>query len=186
MRFISFFVLGLLFASPSSWAQSELDLAALQQFFATGERLEQTSSKYPELEEDDQEFLLDGDNQVLIDRLKKAGAFDEFSAIVKKSGYDSMNEYINITKRIMAAFFAVQLQQSPYSSEKEMHALVDSQKKALADNGIEPAVIEQMMVSVNAQLEQVKQLYAFSKGAQPADIEVVNKHLEYVSQELGN
>lgn len=186
MRFTQWLLLSTVIASPLSWAESALDLAALQHFFQASKQLEHTSSKYPELNDDDQEFLLTGDNEFLVARLKKAGAFKEASAVVEKSGYESMDEYFDIAKRIVAAYFAVQLQQSPYSSSQDMRAMVESQKAALADNGIAPDVIEQMMAEVNEQLEQLDQIFIFAEGARPADLAVVNKHLEYVTEMLSD
>lgn len=185
MRFIQWLVFGLILMSPLSWAQSNLDLAALQQFFKTGEQLEQASSKYPELGEESEELLLTGDNKALIQRLKSAGALEEVNAIVRKSGYESMDQYIDITKRVMAAFFAVQLQQSPYSSAEDMRKMVDAQKQALIDNGVSPEMIEQMMVGVREQLSQLDELFVFAQSARPEDIAAVSKNLDYVNKMIG-
>lgn len=185
MRFIQWFLFSLVLASPLSRAESALDLAALQQFFKTGEQLEQASSKYPALSEESEEFLLTGDNQALIKRLKSAGALDEVNAIVRKSGYESMDQYVDITKRVMAAFFAVQLQQSPYSSAEDMRKMVDAQKQALVENGVSPEMIEQMMAGVREQLNQLDELFVFAQSARPEDVAAVSKNLDYVNTMIG-
>lgn len=183
MRFIQWSLISLIFFGPLGWAQSKLDLAALQQFFNAGEQLEQTSAKYPELSESGNEFMLDGDNDALIDRLKKAGALQEVDAVVKKSGYASMDEYIDMTKRIMAAYFAVQLEQSPdYASAEQMQAMVEGQRKELVANGVSPEMVAQMMAGVNEQLQQLNTLFEFAQKAKPEDTAAVRKNIDYVNR----
>lgn len=183
MRLIQWSLASLMLLSPLGWAQSELDLAALQQFFKAGEKLEQTSAKYPELSDHDDEFMLDGDNDLLIERLKKAGALQEVNAVVKASGYESMDDYIDTTKRIMAAYFAVQLEQSPeYASAEQMRAMVEGQRKELVANGVSPELVEQMMAEVNEQLAQLDTLFAFAEKASPADTAAVRNNLDYVNR----
>lgn len=179
------FLFTLMLLSPLTWAQSQLDLAALQQFFETGERLEKTAEKYPELSETEDEFLLDGDHKALIKRLESAGALEEVSGVVKKSGYASMEQYLDVTKRIMAALFAVQLEQTPeYSSTADMQKMVDAQRKELVANGVSPEMIDQMMAGVNEQLKQLETLFNFAKKAHPEDVAVVRKNLDYVTKML--
>lgn len=181
MGFKQWLAVSFILVSPLSWAEPKLDLVALQQFFETGERLEATAEKYPALNETDDDFLLNGDNQALIDRLKSVGALEEVSAVVKQSGYESMEQYLNVTKRIMAALFAVQLEQTPeYSSAEAMEKMVEAQRKELVANGVSPEMVEQMMAGVNEQLEELAQLFEFAKKAQPDDIAVVRKNLDYV------
>lgn len=174
-------VVGLMIVSPLTWAEPQLDLSTLQQFFETGERLETIAEKYPALNETEDDFLLDGDSQALIDRLKSVGALQEVRSVVEKSGYESMEQYLGLTKRIMAALFAVQLEQSPeYSSAAAMEEMVEAQRKALVANGVSPEMVEQMMAGVHEQLDQLSQLFEFAKKAEPADVAVVRKNLDYV------
>lgn len=185
MRSIHWYLSACLVLSPIAWAETELNADELKKFFSTGERLEDTSEKFPALNEESDEFLLQGDNQALIDRLKKAGALEAVSAEVKKNGYESMDEYINMTKRIMAAYFAVQLEQTPeYSSAEDMRKMIDSQKQQLKDNGVAPEMIEQMMASVNEQLEQLVTLFDFAETARAEDVAAVKKNLAYVNSQM--
>lgn len=185
MRSIHWYLSACIVLSPLAWAETKLDAAELQKFFNTGEKLEKTSENYPALNEENDEFLLQGDNQALIDRLKKAGALEAVRAEVKKSGYQSMDEYIDITKRVMAAYFAVQLQQNPeYSSAEDMRKMVESQKQQLKANGVAPEMIEQMMAAVNEQLEQLDTLFQFAETARAEDVAAVKENITYVNSQM--
>lgn len=186
MRYIQWLILSCLILTPMAWGETKLDSEALQKFFQTGEQLEQVSGKYPQLNEQSDEFLLNGDNEALLERLQKAGALQEVNAVVKENGYESMDEYIDVTKRIMAAYFAVQLEQTPeYSSAEEMRQMVAAQKKELEANGVAPEMVEQMMESVQQQLEQLDTLFAFAETAKPEDVAAVKRDLEYVNKQMG-
>ena len=181
MRLFYVLLLSLCFFSPLSWSEAALDLPALQQFFNAGKVLESATKKYPALNDSGEDFLLSGDSQKLITRMKEVGALEDVTSILKKNGYSSVGEYFNTTKRIMAAFFAVQLEESPeYSSAQDMRDMVSRQRKELEKNGISEEMIQQLMKGVNEQLEQLDQLFELAETARPADVKAVKENLDYV------
>ena len=180
--FSGLLTLGLFITSPSVFAKDLTD-REITQWIKAWPQLQAWGNKHKkEMTQLDQKFNTDDQSKIgewfknITPALKSSGYYDEYSAMLKKSGFSSVEQWASISNRILIAMISASMQ-------KQDPAVMAKMKASMAqiDASSMPPEQKQMMIQM---MQQGQAMFKTMNNAPAADVAVVSKHLPALSKIL--
>lgn len=188
MRMVKWFLILVVMVSPLAWAETALDKSKMEKYFALAPKLEALSQKYPDLAAlEDEVFIFEDQGRTFTQRLAKSDAYGELNSLAKTHGFESVDEFVDVSVRLFAALYAVQIQEL---SEEDMPS-IDEQRRQLREQadqlksfGMTDEMIEQTLGSFYAMIEQQEQIARAAAKVSEQDKKAVQEHSEWIMDQL--
>lgn len=188
MRMVKWFLLLAVVVSSTGWAEVALNKAVLEEYFALAPKLEALSEKYPELEElEEQVFIFEDHGRTFTRHLAESDAYDELNAKAKMHGFESVDDFVNVSVRLFAALYAVQMAGLPEEdipSVKEQRKQLREQAEQLKSFGMTDEMVAQTLGSVSRMIDQQEQIALAATKVSAADKKVVQEHSDWIMEQL--
>jgi len=166
-------------------AEKALSKDLVQALEASLKGFQQLTEEYPELEETFDQNMLSVDKEKVLKTIKSLPIYPKIEAVISSAGFKSIDEYYDVSSRIMGAMYAFQANQMPEGMSVDaisnmMKAQVDNLKK----QGAPKDVIAELEQNVSQQIESMQAITKLAKSASAADKEFVEKNSTWLMQIL--
>lgn len=188
MRMVKWFLILVFMVSPLAWAETALNKATMEKYFALAPKLEALSQKYPDLaalEED--VFIFEDQGRTFTQRLAKSEAYGELNTLAKAQGFESVDDFVDVSVRLFAALYAVQIEELPEDdmpSIEEQRQQLREQADQLKSFGMTDEMVEQTLGSFYAMIEQQEQIARAADKVSEQDKKAVQEHSEWIMDQL--
>lgn len=168
--------------SFSVYAEQALSKALIQQYTQATEQLDKLLEVHPDLEKQlDDLILLDKAERLTL--IKSLPVYPKIKSIVTNTGFDDVEEFLDIGLRVMGATVKLEMDQMP--NNMTIDSYIEQMKKQLSSmkkEGIAKEMVDQMEATINMQISSMEAIQQISKNASEADIKFVNDNIEWVTQ----
>jgi hypothetical protein len=160
-------------------AEKALSKDLVQSLKATIEGFQQLTEEYPELEKTFGQNLLSADKAKVLKSIKSLPSYTKIEELVSSAGFKNIDEYYDVTTRIIGAMFAYQANGMSVDAISEiMKAQIDKLKKRDAPKDL----IAEMEQDLSNQIESMQAIANLAKSASVADRGFVEKNYLWLMQ----
>ncbi|WP_430462993.1 hypothetical protein ACQUQU_09465 [Thalassolituus sp. LLYu03] len=139
--------------------------------------LNEHEDKLPELGYQEEDASLDAMFKRGMQDLKKAGLYDEFNAKVKKAGFSSVDQWVEVSSRISLTYMALETEDNQQISASQLEA----QLKEIRESDLpaeQKAAMEQMMAGSLMVMKAISNVSDADKAAVRPHREELAKQFE--------
>lgn len=189
MRLVLKLVWSVVFVSVAQVALAgdnfKLDVSMLEKFSAAQQEMKTLDDKYPELGKDfELGMLLTDQGSALVQQIKDTDAYGEVTSIVKKNGFKSVSQYVELMSRVMAASMAIQMESLPAAERERLNQTEEEMRKTLLESGADEAMVQMQMEFASKMMKTAKIALKASENASKEDVEFVRANQEAVKSAL--
>lgn len=173
-------LLTLLLCSSFASAEQALTKDLMKQYFKASNQLEVLSEQNPALIEHFENGLA-LDKQVMIDKLKSLSLYKSVNQIIINEGFDSFDEYYDISKRFLASMLSVQMENMPSGNTLEaMLAPMEQQITEMKKQGVPKDVLADLENNYNTQKKQLTLMKKHMANAKPQDTAFIKNNMAWL------
>lgn len=134
------------------------------------------------MEHQNRENLLPESTEEMVKPIKDAGLYDEAEALVKKYGFDSPEQFSDISLQLISAMASIKMAGEDSVSLAELQKEMESSKAQLEASPL-PAAQKQAMLN---QMQQAQKMYERMQNVPEADKAAVKPYMEQIEAVSGS
>ncbi len=164
------------------FAGQPLSKEVITSFYSASDQLDKLEIKYPKEFQRMDDFSLLQQTEI-INFVKSSKSYPDIRSVMSKNGFSGIEEYVDVSVRLMGSMYKVQMQKMPEESRQQLKMMgqsFDDSIKMMKQNGMP----ESMIAGMKAQLEDMKkqqtEMKKAAKLASPADVKFVSDNFDWV------
>lgn len=180
----SILCIGAFLFSINAYSEQALSKSIIQQYTQAIKPLDKLMSAHPHFEEQLDNFKM-FDTAAKLNLIESSPIYSEIKSVVTKAGFDSIEQFLDMSLRISSAFINTQMNQSSEGMMIDDYIkAMESQLTTMKKQGVSKEVIGPMEANITEQLTSIKLAREVAKNASKADIQFINDNIEWVTQML--
>ena len=154
--------------SQSIWAYADqpLNKVIVEAFIQASANLDTLESKYPDIFQRADQFSNLEDEQ-FIQYMESSAAYPDIKRALFSSGFQSLEDFVSISKRLMASMYAVQIEQMP--AGLNINAMMESGILAMKQTGASAEMIAEMQIDLDRQKAEMEEMNQAAKNVSAQD-----------------
>lgn len=171
----------ILFAT-NAVAEQALSKKLIQQHANAIKQIEPLLDQHPKIEQQLSDAMLQGKPQMKL-LLSQLPDYPKIKTMVTSSGFDSVDQFLDVGLRVMAAMFNQQMKNLPNGMTLDNYMTqLNAQVKAMEQQGLPAEMLTKMKTSLAEQMTNFQMMQKMSEHASAADTKFVGDNLQWVSK----
>jgi hypothetical protein len=178
LAIIAIFTLSLSF---TSYAQQALTKELITSFQSVTKQWEVVESKYPQIFAAIEDIDMSKQDEI-IGYIKSSKAYPEMKAILEKSGFKSLDDFYNVTMRLMGGMMSTQMENMPEGMTLDSATtMLEQSIKQMKERNVPQSMIDGLEKQYKEHKSQLDSMKMAMKQASPADKKFVKENIDWLT-----
>lgn len=163
-------------------AAQSLNRQLVKSFYATSDKLDALEAKYPQEFKRMDDFSLEEKDKIT-GYIKSISAYPEIRSLLSANGFSSVDEFFDVSYRIMGSMYTVQMQKLTPQEKRQMDAMNQSFEesvKMMKQNGMPDSMIAGMKAQLQDMQNQQLVMQQLANSASKADIKFARENFDWL------
>jgi len=164
------------------FAGQPLSREVVTSFYAAGDALDKVESRYPAEFKKMDSFSFTQTSEI-VKYVKSSSAYPDIRSALKKNGFSSFEEFLDVSVRLMGSMFKVSMQKMTPEERQQMEAFENSMQdniKMMKQNGMPDNMIAGMKAQIQDMQKSRAEMKQAAKQATSADIKFANDNYNWL------
>ncbi len=178
---MKYLLMVILLVSPMLWAADKpLNKAVVTSLYSLTEKMEVLEAKYPKVFTESEKFGITDQNKA-IQFISSSKAYPEVKKLLSDSGFSSLEEFYDVSIRLMGGLFSVRMEKMPTGTNmKSMLQSLEQSIETMKKQNMPESLIASMEVSLKKNIARMQEMMIAAEKASAADKKFVSKNMDWI------